>query len=145
MSAEEWTVEDLEVIDALIDGEWVDPGALRIALAAPAGREYLIDALTLREGVSARIETPAIPDQRVRAASPRKWLTLAAAVTVAVGAALGGYAAGSRQAASSPPAGTEAASANAASAAMPPAPAPSPTHVIRLEPGIDWQEAAGGD
>jgi hypothetical protein len=83
---------DLEIIDAFIDGERVDAGALKSALASDEGRSYLVDAWLLREAVrevetsSAIVAMPA----RLHSQPKHRWL-IAAAVA---GSLIGGYALG---------------------------------------------------
>ena len=68
----------LEIIDALIDGEPVDAGALRDALAESSGRDYLVDAWLLREAVQ-EDHAPAPALTCLRQARPdRRWLVAAA-------------------------------------------------------------------
>ena len=47
--------EQFHILDAFVDGEAVDPSALRQALADEAGRDYLIDAWLLRDLVQEEI------------------------------------------------------------------------------------------
>jgi hypothetical protein len=122
-----------DVIEAFIDGEPVDPPRLKAALAEEEGRDLLVDLLVLRGLVAgqaalrpAASETPA-PVRRSR-------LRLAAAAAAIAGVSvLGGYLAGSRR----PPDVTQ-------PVAVSGAPAPAPTHIIRLENGVDWNEKVGG-
>lgn len=122
-------------IDALIDGETVDAGALDAALASVEGRSYLIDALALR-----RLMNDA-PDETAILA-PRRSRTLhsyARAAIVVVGLVGLGYAAGARDTAvggDMPLAATPAQATNTP---------PEPTRIIELKPGVDWHESKGGD
>ena len=79
---------DHDVIDAFIDGERVDTGALRRALTDTAGLDYFIDAWMLREAVQQDPDTIGA-DRRPVALPPRRtagrWL-----VAAALGAGLAG-------------------------------------------------------
>lgn len=134
-----------DCIGAFADGEPVDPATLDLALADATGRAYLIDLLVLRRlygrhgpaiapGPLAAAKTPGRPTVT------RRFVTAAAALVVA--GTVGGYVAGrlsiptaipDRQAASRQPAPGAALTA------------PTPTQVIKLEPGVDWNERGGGD
>ena len=118
-------------IDAFLDGENVEPGALDAALAAAEGRAYLIDALAIRQLMS---DAPAsvVPVRR----RPTLLFSARAAV-LALGFVGLGYAAGARMTnpdvIGKPP-------SSAASVA-----APEPTRVIELKTGVNWHESKGGD
>ena len=136
-----------ETIDALLDGERVDIVELKEALAEAAGRDYLVDALALRElvaettPVATRITSPVVP-----AWQRRVWWPAAAAILVA--SLLAGFAAGYRSAgsvAAEVPVRHDAPAVAGKVNASPPLSAPTPTRVIRLEPGVDWTEGAGGN
>ena len=126
-------------IDAFADGEAVDPGALKDALATPEGRDYLVDVLVLRQVVlheSSPVRSPAVGPM---AAIPRRrwWPAVAALAGIAM---MGGYYAGRQM--------TPAAALPAAEVAVPiavPRAAPEPTSVIRLEDSADWTDRSGGD
>ena len=126
-----------DVIEAFVDGEAVDPGQLERALARPEGRASLIDLLVLRGLVAGQPPArPVVRDAPVRRMRSRAaWLTMAASIAVA--GVVGGYAMGFRSAA------RQGAAAPEAAVAVPAAPAP--THVIRLESGVDWTEHGGGN
>jgi hypothetical protein len=134
-----------DCIGAFADGEPVDPEVLDRALAAPDGRAYLIDLLALRRlfGRHAPLAAPAPASAASTPARPtvtRRFLAAAAAVVVA--GTLGGYAAGRMSIPAAVPV------RQAASLQQPPGAAltaPAPTQVIRLEPGVDWNERGGGD
>ena len=144
---------ELEVIDALIDGERVNTAALKAVLASEAGRDYFVDAWMLREAVQELNDT-APAGAKVRAESTEtpaparavgRWLIPAA---LAAGLA-GGYFAGYRQAGAEeivtrPPAVTTVASAPSP---KPVFPVPPPTRVIQLEFRADSADAnkSGGD
>ena len=118
-----------DIIGAFIDGERVDPAALKAALARPEGRDYLVDLLALRDltGDVASFVSSA-PPARPLTPLPR-WAT-AAALIVCIG---GGFLAGTRVTRVTP-----------APIATTHVTAPEPTHVVRLEPGVDWTETSGG-
>jgi len=120
-------------IDALLDGEPVDKEALRLALDESNSRDYLVDALLLRQ-----LAHDIGPNRFVVPATPRgplarsvRWL--AASVILMTGAA-GGYTYGLRS--QVPPA--QSASMEVMLDNTPPEAAPQPTHVIRFEPGVNW-------
>src|SRR5688572_14990275 len=119
----------LEIIDALIDGEPVDAGALRDALAESSGRDYLVDAWLLREAVQ-EDHAPAPALTCLRQARPdRRWLVAAAlAGGLVVGFGLG-FVTG--EPTMTPPASTPAVTAiDAPTSAFP---VPAPTRVIQIE------------
>ena len=128
-----------EVIDAFMDGERVDAAALKRALADDEGRDYLVDAWLLREGVQEdmALEAAALPGP-ARKNVLRPWL-MAAAVVLCLA---GGYAAGYRTANVWSPAAPTNASNSGAVASQPAAPAPpssfpapAPTRVIQIDFG----------
>lgn len=89
--------DQFEVIAAFADGERVDSQALRAALSAEAGRDYLIELVAMREIVINA--EGASGDQTIRSSRDagnrvryRALTGLAAALAMAVG--LGGYAIG---------------------------------------------------
>ena len=136
----------LQVIDSFIDGERVDPDALKAALADSAGRDYFVDVWLLREAVQGETAAEAAPPSAFTAVvvprrEPRRWM-IAAAIA---GALIGGYAIGygttGRVAAP-----MVAAPAPAITVSAPPAtafPVPAPTRVIQLE--FHPATTAGGD
>ncbi len=145
-----------DCIGAFADGEPVDPELLDRALADPEGRAYLIDVLVLRgwyghRGSGAELSRAAgghdsgsvVDVGPVKATGPTgrgRWRTaVAALVTVGV---LGGYIAG-RQ--SVPRDADERAAAARQAKSDTSVTAPAPTHIIKLEPGVDWNERGGGD
>jgi len=81
-----------EIIDAFMDGERVDAAALKRALAESEGRDYLVDAWLLREGIQEdmALESAVAPQPR-RARGPRPWLLAAAMLLCVAGAYLIGY------------------------------------------------------
>jgi hypothetical protein len=139
-----------DTIAAFIDNEPVGAADLDAALAAPDGREYLIDLLVLRglvsDGLSGGLK-PAGVAGRARTAGGREskpafWLPVAAAALVAVSLGAGflvGRVLDRRVPMTAPSA-----------AVVEPAPgdvssAPAPTHIIHMEKGVDWNERSGGN
>ena len=136
----------LQVIDAFIDGERVDPNALKAALAESAGRDYFVDVWLMREAVhgegAADATPPVEPAVVLPRREPRRWMMPAAAAIA--GALIGGYAAGYRTpggvaSPAAPPQGP------AITVSAPPSafPVPPATRVIQLEFRPDT--TAGGD
>jgi hypothetical protein len=126
----------LDVIAAFADGEAVSAAELSAALAHEDARGYLVDVLALRGLLDGRPQLPAVgivPAKRNRA----RWLTAAAALVVA--GVAGGYSAGRHAVAPLVDAGRPAVVAPA------PAGAPAPTHVFRMENGVNWNERTGGN
>jgi hypothetical protein len=120
-------------IDALLDGEAVDRHALRAALDDPAARDYLVEALLLRQ--IAREMEPSrfvIPGtRRGPLVGAARWL--AAGVILAIGLGAGyAYGQGSRARTTS----TGSVEVVLDAPARPPA--PEPTRSIRFEPGVNW-------
>lgn len=124
-----------DCIAAFADGERVDPEGLDRALADAEGRAYLIDLLVLR-GLFGHRSAPAVPAMPSRTSRFGRLPAVAALVVVSV---LGGYIAG-RQTGDRPPAAP-----TGPLTAQSEVTAPAPTQVIRLEPGVDWNERKGGD
>jgi hypothetical protein len=124
-------------VDALLDGELVDRDVLRSALERADARDYLIDALMLRQMTRdmapAHLSIPGTP--RSQFVRRMRWLAAAAIVTVSAGA---GYAYGKNS-------GSEATAQGLLEVVIdsrtPPS-APEPTRTIRFEPGVNW--TAGG-
>ena len=125
---------DHDVIDAFIDGERVDTGALRRALTDTAGLDYFLDTWMLREAVQQ--DPDMIGTERRQAVLPPrrttgKWMAAAALVA----GLAGGYAAGYRSFATAP--APVVASPATTALARPDArevfPAPRPARVIQLE------------
>jgi hypothetical protein len=131
----------LLIVEAFIDGELVDPAALRDALAQPEAREHLAELLAIREAVSAT--TPRAWSVIERKASPVRrgvrWLAVAAGVVLSLTT---GYFAG-HEAAQAAPAATSTTVEILMGGAAPP-PLPDATRVIPLRPGINWTETSGG-
>ena len=128
----------LSVIAAFMDGEPVESSVLKEALAMPAGRDYLIDLLSMRGLMRSTFPSEAtIP-------RPTSWFRRASTIAAAIVlAALGGYLAGQK---------FDPAARRAQVDTAPvmiefhqPAPAPAPTRVIQLQPGLNWKDSTGGD
>ena len=105
---------------------------MKQALSEEAGRDLLVDLLVLRGLVAGHPATRAAAADAPRSRASRLRLIAAAACIAAIGV-LGGYLAGLRHT----PEVTH-------PAAVRGAPAPAPTHIIRLENGVDWNEKVGG-
>jgi hypothetical protein len=133
-----------EILDAFVDGERVDPVALKRALSDAEGRDYLVDAWVLRENVQDEMATdPAVPPIRLVQPARRSWMLAAA---VAVVALIAGYTVGLKYGAPrrNPPPVVAPTPVNISPSAPRSFPAPAPTRVIRLELA-DWKEASGGN
>jgi hypothetical protein len=124
-------------IDALLDGEAVDKESLRVALDDREARDYLIDALLLRQitrdtGPRYYVAPGIAPGPFARG---MRWL---AATVILVTGAGGGYLYGLRSLPAASP------SFEVAVDTAPPA-APEPTQVIRFEPGVNWTRTPGSN
>ena len=115
---------DLETIAAFIDGERVDPHALKRALADDRGRDYLVELVAMRELVA----TPAMATETPASTRPTRawWIVSAAAVLLAVA---GGFAIGE----------TNAMRAKLSMSNR----APVPTVVVT--DNVGWRESRGGN
>jgi hypothetical protein len=149
------THDRFEIIDAFVDGELVDPGALKQALSEEAGRDHLVDAWLLRDAVQDELAADAPMPMPRPAARPRRPWALAAAVACV--SLISGYfvgvnlpnafqtpadtgattTAGERQ-----KSGVKPADINVPATSFP---VPAPTRVIRLELDGNWREAGGGE
>ena len=116
--------DPLEIIAAFVDGERVDPEALKTALETPEGRDYLVEMIALHEVVTHELIPPAVAPARPSS----RWL-LAAAAAIVLSLA-GGYSLGHR---ATPADGNAALSAPSADAVAPP-----PTRVIEVRPGSSY-------
>jgi hypothetical protein len=126
------------VVEAFLDGERVDPEALKRALAEPHARDHLVELLALRETVWSMTPSTWAPIARPGRARAR-WLAAAAAVVVSLTA---GYLAGQQRVA---PATTSLSPSVEAVIHVPDSPAaPAPTRVISLQPGVNWTESRRG-
>jgi hypothetical protein len=129
--------EPFGLIEAFIDGERVDPGALKTALADPAGRDCLIELLALRDAVGGMGPTRwSAMNRRSPLMRRARWMAAAALVVCALGV---GYLAGQRTLEATPAEPNVSAVVNLATTPT----APAPTKVITLRPGIDWTEHKG--
>jgi len=122
------------VVAALADGERVDPDALKLALEMPAVRDYLVDIIALRRAVGAASELSAVRWHERRSFRSRiRWASVAAAAAISLAA---GYVMGQRTVEAAPMVESV-----VHLDAQPPA--PKPTRVISLQPGVNWTEKAG--
>ena len=126
----------LDVIAAFADGEPVSAPELSAALAHEDARAYLIDVLALRGLLDGRPQLPAVSVVQPKRSRVR-WFTAAAALVVA--GVAGGYSAGRHAVTPPGDAGRPGVVAPA------PAGAPAPTHVFRMENGVNWNERTGGN
>jgi hypothetical protein len=126
----------LLVVESFIDGEDVDLQELREALAEPEGRDHLVDVLALRRDVwaSGPHQWSAAYAKRGSRQNSVTWMA-AAAVVVSLAT---GYLVGHR----SPPLQRVDAGVEVVMDSAPPA--PQPTQVISLKPGVNWTERSGG-
>lgn len=124
--------EPLEIIAAFVDGERVDPNALKQALGTAEGRDYLVDLAALRELVDR--ETTVLVTAPPRQRRLLSWVGAAAAVAVL---ATGSYFLGQRSATAE----RHVSDGPVATTTDTP---PAPTRVIQLEPGVNWTESSGG-
>jgi hypothetical protein len=144
-----------DVIAGFVDSEPVEAHALGDALARPEGRAYLIDLLVLRGLVSgahtvgsrAANVAGGIGARGLQSAGSsrlsHRWLSVAALLTMGVA---GGFLAARLMFVRGP--------VNQVNGGRPPveivtpsspSAAPAPTHVIRMEKGVDWNERSGGN
>ena len=124
-----------EVISTFIDGEGVEPELLKRALETPEGRDCLVDLLRIR-GALGRMGPRAVA---IRRADPiRRTVRGLAAAAIVLLALSGGYAAGQR----ARPADSDAEPQMVVVTS--PQTAPAPTHVIKLERGVNWSDSIGG-
>jgi len=103
--------DSYEVIAAFADGERVGADVLRQALGEPAGRDYLIDLLALREVVHVN-EPRRLAAPRARSAR-RRWLAAAAVLFVIAGGVFLTFRSADRP--------------------------PTPDRIVTLERGRDWR------
>lgn len=136
--------DHLDVVAAFADGEHVDAGALKAALAEETGRDYLVDLLALRGLVSDAPASRAVAAAPPSRAAAWRLLPIAALLVAGIsgGFALGRQTTGSASIAAAPEVPLVTAQA------IPPElriPAPAPTKVIKLETGKSWNERSGGN
>jgi hypothetical protein len=120
-----------QTIDAFLDGEVVDAHALRGVLDEPSARDYLIDALRLRQ-LTRELEPErfAGPGTTARPLVRRiRWLAAGVLLAISAGA---GYAYGQGGRTDAPESVVIAIDGRAAP------PPPAPTRHIRFEPGVNW-------
>ncbi len=132
-----------EILDAFVDGETVDPVALKRALSDPAGRDYLIDTWMLRGLVQDELATEVAPPnpQLSPSSSPRSWLIAASIAAVCL---VGGYAVGARFAGVIVPRPAPAPAESVSAPMLSSSAVPAATRVIRLEMDPNWNERVGG-
>src|SRR5262249_24366568 len=110
--------------------------ALKAALDDPAVREYLVDLIALRQSVGTMSELPPVRWHERRSFRSRAgWMAAAAAIVISLTA---GYVAGQRTVQALPAPSVE---TFVALRAAPPA--PKPTRIVALRPGVNWTEKAG--
>lgn len=127
----------LLLVEAFADGERVEPGALVDALADQSAREHLVHVLMLREAVADMSPLPWHAGARARhGGHGARWVAAAAAVILSLAA---GYVAGQRTFVPI----VEASSVLTVVQIDTSPPPPTPTHVITLQPGVNWTEHAG--
>lgn len=126
------THTDLDTVAAFIDGERIDPIALKRALSTEEGRDYLVELVAMRELIAG----PAAPVATIAASPTRSssWRNLAAAAAVALTVGIAGYAAGHFTAQRKIAAEREATNK-----------APAPTREVPPEAGTTWIETSGGN
>jgi len=122
------STDSFEVIAAFVDGERVDPIALKSALVSVEGRDYLVEMVALREVVA----HDNVAADAAGSRPARRWLVgAAAAIVLSLG---GGMALGHRLASHV----SDSAAISAASVA-----APQPTRVIEVAPGASYIKQEG--
>lgn len=129
----------LLIVEAFIDGEAIDLEALKNALARSESREHLVELLALRDAVWTMAPRGYAATERKPTPLQRgvRWFAVAASVMLSVAT---GYIAGH----SARPAESSGVEAIMLVGDGNVAPAPPPTHVISLRPGVNWTEASGG-
>lgn len=134
-------MEPLEVIGAFVDRERVDPELLKDALSSEEGRQYLVDLVALRELAAGQTPLPAVAPASHAMSNARRALLAAAVVAMVAGA----YIVGQHRSAPAVVQDGQPAAAMAPAQVRPLIPPPpAPTTVIKLQPGVDWNEATGG-
>jgi hypothetical protein len=103
--------DTFEAVAAFADGETVDADALKEALSEPAGRDYLIDLLALRDVVN--MDQPRRLTARRARTSRRRWLAAAAVFLLVAGGTFITFRNMDRP--------------------------PTPDRIVKLERGLDWR------
>jgi hypothetical protein len=136
----------IDVIAAFADGEPVLASDLSAALAYEDARAYLVDVLALRGLVTgAKPHAAAVGGLQPAVRHSRRWSSLrilAAAALVVVGIAAG-FTAGRQTVGDQ--GREESKGREGVTVVVAPAAAPAPTHVFRMENGVNWNERAGGN
>jgi hypothetical protein len=136
-----------DIVAAFADGESVAAADLSTALAHEDARAYLIDVLALR-GLATGA-APVTVASSGSSAGRRGWsaLSLVAAAALVVFGVGTGFAIGRNTSLRQVPGQQlEAGSSDPAGQSLTIGPAaPAPTHVIRIENGVTWNERAGGN
>jgi hypothetical protein len=124
-------------IDALLDGEAVDKNVLRTTLDDDGARDYLVEALLLRQ-----MTRDMGPQRFVVSGRPQglwsrgaRWIAACAVLAVGTG---GGYLYGQRSQ-------VRTTSFEVVADNTPAPAAPQPTHTIRFEPGVNWTSTSGSN
>ena len=123
----------LDLIETFVDGEPVNPSALKAALASAEARDHLIDILVLRGLVAEQTQGRRGAGASRSRPSAARWAPAAAVIALVGG--ITGYVVGTRSV-PPPPSSTPVSSTSAA---------PTPTEVIHLQTGLGWTEHGGGD
>jgi hypothetical protein len=132
-----------DVIGAFVDNEPIEAEELAAALAMPDGRDYLIDMLVLRGLVAdggSRLTRSAVVSKK-KTSRAVFWLPAVAAALLTIGVGTG-FVAGRLLSNRATPVAPVSDSADINTPAVV---APAPTHVIRMEKGVDWNERSGGN
>ena len=122
------------VVEAFVDGESIDPEALRLALEQRDARDHFVDLLVLREGVRTMAPGAWTGSNRTPQRGVLRWIAAAAAVLVSLSA---GYYTGQRTVTA---AGSQGVETMVAVESTPVA--PKPTQVIKLQPGVNWTDVS---
>lgn len=117
------TLDDREVLSALIDGEAVDPDTLERVLADTDSRSLLVEFVRLRNAIARDDEAASAVRYtdghfRMRYSRTRSVLWGAAAILLLLVSGGGGWWLGARFAQDGPP---------------------SPARVVEFQPGVDWR------
>lgn len=117
------TLDDREVLSALIDGEAVDPDTLERVLADTDSRSLLVEFVRLRNAITRDDEAASAvrytdAQFRMRYSRRRSVLWIAAGILLLLVSSGGGWWLGARFAQDGPPA---------------------PARVVEFQPGVDWR------